>query len=122
MGTMLRLKDVSAGYGGFQALFGVSLEIDAGEAIAVIGPNGAGKTTLIDIVTGLTRPTTGTVHFNGQDITRLREHRRVRLGIGRSFQLPRPFHSLSLADNLRIPLLFTVNSRHGPHLTEPQIV
>src|SRR5438094_2458381 len=78
---MLELKSIDAGYGSFQALFGVSLEVNAGEAVAVIGPNGAGKTTLMRVISGLIRPTGGTMHIERTDIAATPAHRIVELGI-----------------------------------------
>ena len=77
---MLELKNINAGYGTFQALFDVSLSIQAGEAVAVIGPNGAGKTTMISIICGLVRPTSGEVKVNGSDI--VSEYKITRSQIG----------------------------------------
>src|SRR6267378_4485178 len=80
---MLELKSVDAGYGTFQALFGVSLEVKAGEAVGVIGPNGAGKTTLMRVISGLIRPRAGAISMEGTDVLKTPEHRIVSLGIGR---------------------------------------
>ncbi|MEO5901880.1 MAG: urea ABC transporter ATP-binding protein UrtD, partial [Ilumatobacteraceae bacterium] len=115
----LHINNVTVDFDGFKALGGVDLRVQRGELRFLIGPNGAGKTTLIDIITGLAKPTTGTVHFNGQDITRLREHRRVRLGIGRSFQTPTVFGSLTVVENVdlaasfRRPMPSLFLRRHG---------
>ena len=111
---LLHIDDVSVTFDGFRALDHVTLRIAKGELRFLIGPNGAGKTTLVDVITGLTPATTGRVMFAGHDITSLREQRRVRLGIGRSFQTPVVFGSLSVLDNLdlaatfrrRLPTLF----------------
>src|SRR4030088_1267439 len=78
---MLELKSVDAGYGTFQALFGVGLEVKAGEAVGVIGPNGAGKTTLMRVISGLIRPRSGTIAMRGVDVLRTPAHRIVSLGI-----------------------------------------
>jgi branched-chain amino acid transport system ATP-binding protein len=77
---MLELKSVDAGYGTFQALFGVNLEVKAGEAVGVIGPNGAGKTTLMRVISGLIRPRAGAISMEGVDILKTPEHRIVSLG------------------------------------------
>jgi urea transport system ATP-binding protein len=111
---VLHVDDVGVTFDGFRALDHVTLRVAKGELRFLIGPNGAGKTTLVDVITGLTPATTGRVLFAGQDITSLREQRRVRLGIGRSFQTPVVFASLSVIDNLdlaasfrrRLPALF----------------
>ncbi len=111
---VLVVGDVVVEFDGFRALDRARLSVERGELRFLIGPNGAGKTTLIDVVTGLTRPTSGRVEFEGVDIGRLREHERVRRGIGRSFQTPTVFGSLSVVENLdlaatfrrRVPSLF----------------
>jgi urea transport system ATP-binding protein len=100
MTPVLEIQSVSVDFDGFRALDRVDIAINPGELRFLIGPNGAGKTTLIDCITGLTRPAAGRVLFHGRDITRLREHQRVRLGIGRSFQTPTVFETLSVVDNL----------------------
>src|SRR5919107_700999 len=78
---MLELNSVDAGYGTFQALFGVSLEVKAGEAVGVIGPNGAGKTTLMRVISGLIRPRSGRLTFGGQDLTTVPPHALPGMGI-----------------------------------------
>ena len=78
---MLELKSIDAGYGTFQALFGVSLDVKAGEAVGVIGPNGAGKTTLMRVISGLIRPRAGTISMEGTDVLETPAHRIVSLGI-----------------------------------------
>ena len=100
MTAVLEVRDLSVDFDGFRALDGVNLSVEQGELRFLIGPNGAGKTTLIDCITGLTRPTEGTVVFDGNSIDKRREHQRVRLGIGRSFQTPTVFETLSVIDNL----------------------
>lgn len=99
---LLRVTNLSKRFGGFVALNQVSLDIADGERLGVIGPNGAGKSTLVNCIAGLLRPDSGRVLFAGKDITALPAHRRARLGIGRSFQLPRPFRSMTLEENLAI--------------------
>ncbi len=99
---MLELKDVDAGYGTFQALFGVSLEVNAGEAVGVIGPNGAGKTTLMRVISGLIRPTAGTLVWQGQDLANVADHRILGLGIAHVPEHRRLFPRMSVEDNLRM--------------------
>ena len=99
---MLELKSVDAGYGSFQALFGVSLEVKAGEAVGVIGPNGAGKTTLMRVISGLIRPRAGTITFEGADILKTPEHRIVGLGIAHVPENRRLFPQLTVDDNLKM--------------------
>jgi len=115
--TLLQVDDLSKRFGGFVALDGVSLAVEAGERLGLIGPNGSGKSTLVNCLCGTLHNESGTVRFDGVDIGGLSAHQRTRLGMARSFQLPRPFTSLSLADNLRIPLLYAVSGRRGSHLS-----
>src|SRR6516225_10115067 len=99
---MLELRSVDAGYGSFQALFGASLEVKAGEAVGVIGPNGAGKTTLMRVISGLIRPTAGSITFEGADILKTAEHRIVGLGIAHVPENRRLFPRLTVEDNLKM--------------------
>jgi branched-chain amino acid transport system ATP-binding protein len=99
---MLQLRAIDAGYGSFQALFGVSLEVNAGEAVAVIGPNGAGKTTLIAQLSGQLSPDSGRIHFAGSDITAVPMYARSALGLARSFQITSLFLDLSVLDNVAL--------------------
>ena len=99
---MLELDAVDAGYDGFQALFGVSLTVNAGEAVAVIGPNGAGKTTLMRVVSGLLRPSGGTILMNGTDLATVAAHRIVELGIAHVPENRRLFAKMTVEDNLRM--------------------
>jgi branched-chain amino acid transport system ATP-binding protein len=100
---LLRVANLTKRFGGFVALNDVSLDIAEGERLGVIGPNGAGKSTLVNCISGLLRPDGGRVHFAGGDVTGLPAHARARLGIARSFQLPRPFRTMTLEQNLAIP-------------------
>jgi branched-chain amino acid transport system ATP-binding protein len=102
MTTMLSLTDVDAGYSGFQALFGVSLQIAAGEAVAVIGPNGAGKTTLMRVISGLIRPTAGAIRMEGTDVLATAAHRILALGIAHVPENRRLFARMTVEDNLRM--------------------
>ena len=99
---MLELEGVDAGYGAFQALFGASLAVGRGEAVAVIGPNGAGKTTLMRVISGLVRPRRGSISLDGQDLLRVAPHRIVELGIAHVPENRRLFPRMSVEDNLRI--------------------
>src|SRR5258705_3368792 len=104
---MLELRSVDAGYGTFQALFGVSLDVKAGEAVGVIGPNGAGKTTLMRVVSGLIRPRAGAISMEGTDVLKTPEHRIVSLGIGHVPENRRLFARLTVHDNLHMRGLIT---------------
>jgi branched-chain amino acid transport system ATP-binding protein len=99
---MLRLDAIDAGYGGFQALFGVSMNVNAGEAVAVIGANGAGKTTLLRVISGLIRPTSGAMVMEGRDLVRMPAHRIIETGIAHVPESRRLFPRLSVRDNLRM--------------------
>jgi branched-chain amino acid transport system ATP-binding protein len=99
---MLQMKSVDAGYGSFQALFGVSLEVEAGEAVGVIGPNGAGKTTLMRVISGLIRPRTGAISMQGVDVLKTPAHRIVSLGIAHVPENRRLFPRLTVEDNLKM--------------------
>jgi len=108
---LLEVKGVGKRFGGFVALEGIDLDVHEGERLGLIGPNGSGKSTLVNCVCGTLQNETGSVRFAGQRLDGLPAHRRTHLGLARSFQLPRPFRSLPVADNLRIPLLYTVRRR-----------
>ena len=99
---MLELKSVRAGYGSFQALFDVSLEVRQGEAVSVIGPNGAGKTTLMRIISGLIRPTAGSIAMEGVDLVATPSYRIVEIGIAHVPESRRLFPRMTVEDNLRM--------------------
>ena len=120
--ALLEVSDLGKRFGGFVALEGIELTVRNGERVGLIGPNGSGKSTLVNCMCGTMRHEMGSVRFGGQSLDGLSAHERTRLGIARSFQLPRPFNTLSLADNLRIPLLYAVNTRRGAALTNQAIV
>jgi branched-chain amino acid transport system ATP-binding protein len=108
---ILEVDGLSKRFGGFVALDAVSLHLDEGERLGLIGPNGSGKTTMINCISGALPCDGGAVIFKGQDVTRLPAYRRVRLGITRSFQIPRPFRSMSVLENLLIPLEYASPDR-----------
>jgi branched-chain amino acid transport system ATP-binding protein len=103
---LLRIRALTKRFGGFIALDNVSVDIRPGERFGLIGPNGSGKTTLINCISGAFRTEAGTVVFGGEDITPLPPHIRTRRGIARSFQIPRPFKSMTVAENLMVALDF----------------
>ncbi len=103
-GRRLYLDGVSVVFDGFKALNNLSLIVEPGELRSVIGPNGAGKTTMMDVITGKTRPTTGTVTFGELDLTRMDEAAIANLGIGRKFQKPTMFDALTVFENLELAL------------------
>jgi branched-chain amino acid transport system ATP-binding protein len=121
MTAILTVDNVSKRYGGFSALEDVSLSVNQGERLGLIGPNGSGKSTMVNCICGTVTNDGGTVAFDGRSLNGLPAHRRTRLGLARTFQLPRPFTSVTVAENIRIPLLYAVNARSRPHLSEKAI-
>ncbi len=111
---LLHLDNVKVSFDGYKALRGLSLALASGEMRAIIGPNGAGKTTMMDVITGKTRPDSGTVHYDGStDLTRLDEPAIAELGIGRKFQKPTVFESHTVEDNI----LLALKAKRGPFAT-----
>jgi urea transport system ATP-binding protein len=100
--SLLEVDKVTVRFDGFRALDDLTLSLEAGELRCIVGPNGAGKTTLMDVITGKTRPESGSVRFAGRDITRLPEHAIVGLGIGRKFQRPTVFPNHTVFENLEL--------------------
>ena len=112
--VLLDVRGVTKRFGGFQALNAVSLQVFERERFGLIGPNGSGKTTLINCVSGALRNDEGEIRFEGRDITRLPAHQRTRQGIARTFQIPRPFSSMTVLENLCIPAEYAAHARsHG---------
>ena len=106
MSSLLEVKNLSKRFGGFSALTAVSLSVARGERFGLIGPNGSGKTTLINCISGVLANDAGSIMFEGEDLSRLPAYRRTHRGIARSFQIPRPFHSMTVLENLLVPLAF----------------
>jgi branched-chain amino acid transport system ATP-binding protein len=121
MPPLLEVSGLGKRFGGFVALEAIDLAVDTGERLGLIGPNGSGKSTLVNCLCGTLRHQSGSVRFAGERVDGLPAHQRTRLGMARSFQLPKPFRSLSVAENIRIPLLYTVNARKGTHLSAPEL-
>ncbi len=126
MTPLLEVRDISVRFDGVRALDAVSLAVGEGELVGLIGPNGAGKTTCLRTITGVLRPNSGRVLLDGRDLTRLPPHARVRLGLGLSQQLVRPFRSMTLAENVMLaaglsrtarPLLALIQNDRGPERT-----
>jgi len=105
---MLEIRNLTKMFGGFTALSDVNLSVEPGERLGLIGPNGSGKTTLINCISGSIRDYEGEVQFNGQELNGLAAHKRTRVGICRSFQIPKPFASMTIKENLLIPLEYAV--------------
>jgi branched-chain amino acid transport system ATP-binding protein len=115
---MLSLRSISAGYGSFRALFDVSLEVAAGEAIGVVGPNGAGKSTLMRVISGMLRVSSGELSFEGRSLTRLPAHRIVEAGIAHVPEHRRLFAKLTVEENLRIGAFLPQARRHYAERSE----
>ena len=111
MSALLSLQNVDAGYGDFQALFGIDLEVDEGELLALVGANGAGKSTLLRTIAGALKPFAGTVRFDGEDVTAEPDVRRARKGIGLVPEGRRLFASLTVEENLQVG---AATGRKGP--------
>jgi len=118
---ILSVSGLGKRFGGFVALESIDLTIADGERLGLIGPNGSGKSTLVNCLCGTLHNETGSVVFDGRKLDGLIAHERTRLGLARSFQLPKPFHTLNLIENLRVPLLYTVNARPGRHLSAAEV-
>jgi len=108
---LLRIEALTKSFGGFVALDNINVDIRKGERFGLIGPNGSGKTTLVNCISGALRPSKGIVVFAGDDITPLSPNRRSHRGIARSFQIPRPFRSMTVIENLMVALDFAAH-RH----------
>jgi ABC-type branched-subunit amino acid transport system ATPase component/ABC-type branched-subunit amino acid transport system permease subunit len=108
--VVLRTQNLVRRYGGLRAVDDVTIEVRDGELLGIIGPNGAGKTTLFDVMNGLVPPSSGQVLVRGQDITGIKPHKVCRMGVGRTFQVVRSFHDMSLIDNVRVGALFKESS------------
>ncbi len=107
MSEILRLQNVSRHFSGLQALREVTLGIAKGEVLGLIGPNGAGKTTLVNTVCGVTPANSGTVTFDGADVTRIKTYQAARLGLSRTFQIVQPFAEFTALDNVAAAALFS---------------
>jgi branched-chain amino acid transport system ATP-binding protein len=104
--ALLEVKGVTKRFGGFTALESVDFVVRSGERVGLIGPNGSGKSTLVNCIAGTLRNEEGSIRFEGEDICGHAAHRRIRMGLARSFQIPKPFASMTVLDNLRVPLLY----------------
>jgi branched-chain amino acid transport system ATP-binding protein len=111
--ALLEVTGVGKRFGGFIALTDIQLSVQPGERVGLVGPNGSGKSTLVNCICGTLRNETGGVRFAGHSLEGKSAHERTRLGLARSFQLPRPFATMTLAENLRVPILYAVNVRNN---------
>jgi branched-chain amino acid transport system ATP-binding protein len=113
--ALLELKGVTKRFGGVAALNGVTISVTKGEILGVIGPNGAGKTTLLNCVSGVYKPDEGDISYQGESIKGMRPHRIAHLGIGRTFQIVKPFGSMTVRENAAVGALFgSGEARRGP--------
>jgi branched-chain amino acid transport system ATP-binding protein len=108
--SILCLDNVTRRFGGLSALDDVTLSVEAGEIVGLIGPNGAGKTTLVNVVTGVYRPTSGTVVFDGKRIDGMPSHRISRLGVARTYQVVQPFPEMTVLQNVAAPAAFAAQA------------
>ncbi|MET1028929.1 MAG: ABC transporter ATP-binding protein [Dongiaceae bacterium] len=115
--TLLRVENVSCHFGSLIAVNQVSLVVEPGELRAVIGPNGAGKTTFFNLISGFLPPTRGRILLDNQDITALPAHRRVAMGMARTFQITEIFPELTVRENLAIPVELAAGHRLSPYLS-----
>ena len=107
---MLQLKNISVRFGGLTAVNNVTLAVGTQDVVGLVGPNGAGKTTLFNAISGLVRPTSGQITFDGEDVMRAPMYKRARMGIGRTFQVPQPMHELTVGQNLAVAQRFGTGS------------
>ena len=119
--TLLQVQGLGKRFGGFVALEDISLDITKGERVGLIGPNGSGKSTLVNCLSGTLKHDSGQVRFDGHVFDGLPAYRRTRLGLARSFQLPKPFRGLTVVQNLHVPLLFTAKHRAGAVMSTAEI-
>lgn len=109
--SLLRLENVTKRFGGLIAVDKVNLEVEAGELIGIVGPNGSGKTTLFNVISGVYTPEEGKVIFDEKDITLFPPYKRGPIGLGRTFQIPRPFSSATVRENVAIGAMFGTLSK-----------
>lgn len=105
-GPLIEATDIARSFGGIQALRGVTISIAEGELVGLVGPNGSGKTTLVNLVSGAFRPSAGVLRVAGADVAGIPPHRVSHLGVARTYQIPRPFESMSVRDNVALAIMF----------------
>ncbi|MCJ7771883.1 MAG: ABC transporter ATP-binding protein [Desulfobacterales bacterium] len=104
--SLLKLENVTKRFGGLVAVDRVDIEISSGQMVGIVGPNGSGKTTLFNLINGVYFPDEGSIIFDGKDISTLPPYKRAPLGIGRTFQIPRPFASATVRENVAVGAMF----------------
>jgi len=110
--SILELRGVSRRFGGLDALAEVDLSVQPGEIVGLIGPNGAGKTTLVNVVTGVYKPSSGSIHFNGSKIDGLKPYQISRIGVARTFQVVQPFPEMSVLENVMAPAIYAAGLKN----------
>jgi branched-chain amino acid transport system ATP-binding protein len=118
---LLSLKNITKRFDGLTAVDDVSMDVHAGSITGLIGPNGAGKTTLFTVIAGFETPTKGSVHFQGQDITKLAAHHRAASGVVRTFQIVQPFAGLSVRENIAVGAYLRHDRRDEAHAKAEQV-
>ena len=109
--ALLEVKNISKRFGGLKAINEVSFAVKAGEVTFIVGPNGAGKTTLFNLVTGVFHADSGSIHFDGRDISHLAPNQAARMGIGRTFQIVKPLRNLTVLENVMLGAFLRTSSR-----------
>ncbi len=122
MSTLLEVRSLTKSFGGLRAVDGVSFKVEEGMILSIIGPNGAGKTTLFNLITGALAPDSGDILFEGRSIKGLKPNRTARLGIGRTFQIVRPFPFLTTLDNVTLAALAKAKNRREARLRAAEIL
>ncbi len=115
---MLKIDDLVVRFGGLEAIGHLSLAVEKEELTGLVGPNGAGKTTLFNAISGLVFPKSGRIWFEGKNISRMPLHRRIRLGIGRTFQIPKPLQELTVRENLSVAQYFGAGENNSARIDE----
>ena len=113
--TLLQVESLVKSFGGVKALNNISFNVEEGTLLGIIGPNGCGKTTLVNVISGFIKPNAGSVQYQGREITGMRPSRITNMGIGRTFQMVKPFHRLPAYKNLIIPLSSPKVKKEGGH-------
>jgi branched-chain amino acid transport system permease protein len=104
--VVVECTDVTCRFGGVRAVDGLSLAVREGDLVGLVGPNGSGKTTLVNLISGAIRPTSGSITIEGRSIVGVPPHRVVHLGVARTYQIPRPFASMTVRDNVAVAIMF----------------
>jgi branched-chain amino acid transport system ATP-binding protein len=120
--TLLRVENVSKSFSGLRAVDDVSFDVDEGSILGIIGPNGAGKTTLFNVVAGAMQPDSGSVRLDGNDITGRPPHKVASAGMARTFQIMRPFSSMTVLDNVTVAVLAGGRSRSAARTTAAEVI